>query len=232
MTVPRLFHVAVPGFVHSRSFRCIWLLEELGNVDFEVCMLRPKDPYGPQMREYGVLHSQKIPTLLLDGEEIAESGVISQVLANHFGRELGLLGAPEEKLEVMQWIAMAETCITFRIPLMPFLMNPDAGFDDLKSKAIEPMRHVFAANVERFETHFRERGSDFLLASGFSVADTMCGWSLFTFHGWGIMDLSTGSSPLTLAYLERLQKRQAFRRAEAYSNTEPGIYGRGCVRLN
>ena len=77
---PRLFHVAVPGFVHSRTFRCIWLFEELEDVDFEICMLRPRDPYGPQMREFGVLHSHKIPTLQMDGQEICESGVISSYL--------------------------------------------------------------------------------------------------------------------------------------------------------
>lgn len=195
-------------------------------------MLRPKDPYGPQMRQYGVRHSHKIPTLLIDDEEIAESGVISQVVAERFGTEKGLLGTPQEKLEVLQWIAMAETCITFRIPLIPALMNPEANRDDLKLKAIEPMWQVFAANVEMFEAHFRERRGDYLLKSGFSVADTMCGWSLFTFHSWGIMDLATGASPLTLTYLQRLQERPAFRRAEEYSQTQPGVYGRGCVRVN
>ena len=53
MSCPRLFHVAVPGVVHSRSFRCIWLLEELDVSDFEICMLYPGKPYVNQMRKYG-----------------------------------------------------------------------------------------------------------------------------------------------------------------------------------
>ena len=76
MTRPRLYHVTVPGFVHSRTFRCIRLFEELGAQDFETCMLNPKEPYGPKMREHGVLHSHKIPTLQIDGHEISESSVI------------------------------------------------------------------------------------------------------------------------------------------------------------
>ena len=68
MSRPRLFHVAVPGFVHSRSFRCIWLLEELGIDEFEICMVEPSEPrYGPQMRQYGFRCSRKLPTLQLEG---------------------------------------------------------------------------------------------------------------------------------------------------------------------
>lgn len=193
---------------------------------------RPREPYAPQMREYGVVRSQKVPTLLLDGEEISDSGVISQIVAERFGRDQGLLGTPEERLEMLQWIAMAETCITLRISRIPALLDASKSLEELQSQAIGPMRQTFSANVDRFESHFQERGSDYLLASGFSVADTMCGWSLHTFHGWKIMDLDKGRSPLTLAYLERLRARTAFKRAEAYSATTPGLYRRGCVRLN
>lgn len=228
MSECRLFHVAVPGVVQSRAFRCLWLLEELANVDFEVCMLRPGEPYGQQMRHFGVSNSEKVPTLLLGKEEIGESGVISQVLAERFGASSGFNVSPAEKVELLQWVAMAETCITFRIPLLPKLMKGGLPSKELKSEVIEPMQAVFDQNTARFETHFQERQSEFLLASGFSIADTMCGWSLHTFHEWGIMDLAKGRTPLTLAYLERLRERPAFKLAEAYGETEPGLYARGC----
>ena len=94
MSSPRLYHVAVPGIVHSRTFRCIWLLEELGVDDFEICMLNPKEPYAPQMRKYGVRHSHKLPTLQLDDLEVGESGVISQLLAERYEAQCPLLGTP------------------------------------------------------------------------------------------------------------------------------------------
>ena len=231
MSCPRLYHVAVPGFVHSRSFRCIWLLEELGIDEFEVCMLEASEPYAPQMREYGVEHCHKVPTLQLNGQEIAESGVISQVLAETYQSERCLLGLPEERLELLQWMAMAETCITFRIPWLPALMNEETSLQELHSGVIRPMKQIFRDNVARFEARFAQAGSEYLLESGFSVADTMCGWSLHTFHTWGIMDLDTGSSPRSLAYLERLQERPAFKSAERYEEVPPGLYGRGCVAI-
>jgi glutathione S-transferase len=231
MPRPRLYHVAVPGFAHSRAFRCIWLFEELGIDDFEICMLNPGKPFTPQMRKYGVIRSQKIPTLQIDSDEISESGVISQVIAEKYQAHCSLLGTPAERLEMLQWIAMAETCITLRIPSLPSLMSDRKSLSELRSEVVQPMRQVFRENIARFETHFGERKSEYLLASGFSVADTMCGWSLHTFHSWGIMNLDTGDSPNTSAYLRRLQGRPAFKSAEKYAEAAPGLYGRGCVAL-
>ena len=45
------------------------------------------------------------------------------------------------------------------------------------------------------------------------------------------MDLNAGDSPRTLAYLKRLQERLAFKSAEKYAETTPGLYGRGCNRI-
>jgi glutathione S-transferase len=200
--------------------------------DFEICMLKPGKPYAQQMREYGVTHSHKIPTLQIDDLEVGESGVISQVLAERYAKGRSLLGASAERVETLEWIAMAETCITFRIPSIPSLMDKGKSLPEIQSEVVEPMRHVFRDNIARFESHFEERGSEYLLASGFSVADTMCGWSLNTFHSWGLMDLNTGASPLTLAYLERLRSRPAFKNAEKYAEVPPGRYRRGCIAIS
>jgi len=195
--------------------------------NYQVCLLNPRQPYGPQMREYGVAHSHKVPTLQMDGLEIGDSGVISQVLAEKYTSDASLAGTPAERLDMLQWVSMAETCITFRVPLLPALMNPEKSLAELQAEALDPMRAVFKANIARFESHFEQSESEFLLASGFSIADTMCGWSLFTFHRWGIMDLVTGESPRTLAYLQRLQARPAFKAAERYEDVSPGLYSRG-----
>ncbi len=222
----RIFHMGIPGHLHARTFRCIWLLEELGVEDFEVCMVTPGVPYVPQLREHGMQVATKLPALLMDGEEIGESGVICQLLAERFQAQQNLLGRDNERIEMLQWIGFAETCVMFRVPLLPALMDPGKDLEALHEEVIDPYWRVLAGNIERFEAHFRARGSDYLLASGFSVADTMCGWSLHTFHNWGLMDLSAGDSPLTLAYLERLQARPAFVRAEQYAELEPGLHPR------
>ena len=222
----RLFHMAVPGRIHARTFRCIWLLEELGVKGFEVCMLTPGEPYVPQLRKYGLQSATKLPTLEMDGQEISESGVICQLLAERFRTERNLLGTIEERTDLLQWIGFAETCVTLRVPLMPLLMDPTKRLDQLREEVIAPQWRVLEGNIERFEVHFRRHKSEYLLASGFSVADTMCGWSLFIFHDWGLMDLGAGKSPLTHAYLERLKARPAFQSAEKYAELDPGIHHR------
>lgn len=227
----RLFHVAIPGFVHSRSFRCIWLLEELGVDNFDVYMLSTKETFATQMKKYGVKHAFKIPVLQMGGQEITESGVICQVLAEHYQSQCNLLGKPNERIEMLQWLAIAETCITFRAPLLTRLLNVDKTLAELQAEVIQPSRESFQKNIAVFEEHFEERGTDYLLESGFSVADAMCGWSLHTFNAWGILDLNKGESPKTLAYLERLQARAGFKQAEKYSEATPGLYERGCVPI-
>jgi glutathione S-transferase len=229
MTIPRLYHVTVPGFVQSRAFRCIWILEELGVEDYEVCLLNGREPYAPQMTAYGVQRSHKVPTLQVDGREMAESGVICQFLAEAYGNDGALLGTSDERFERMYWISMAETCISFRIPFLPTLMDPTSSLDEIRSRTIEPMKGVYKANIQRFEAHFAEHDREFLLDSGFSIADAMCGWSLFLFNSWGLMDLTVGDSPQTLAYLQRLQARPAFQATEKYADLSPGLYCRGGI---
>jgi glutathione S-transferase len=208
------------------------LLEELGVEDFEVCLLTPGQPYAAQMQNYGAQHSLKVPTLLMDGQEIGESSVISQIIAERYQNHRQLLGKPEERIEMLQWIAMAETCITFRIPLLPKLMGGSLDLSGLQAEIINPMEQTFTNNIARFESHFEERGTEYLLASGFSIADTMCGWSLQTFNAWGLMDLNAGASPKTLVYLKRLQARPAFKNTEKYAAVAPGVYGRECVPVS
>lgn len=226
MPLIRLFHMAVPGRIHARTFRCLWLLEELEVTPFEVCMVTPGQPYVPQLREYGMRQVTKLPALSLDGQEIGESGVICQILAERFNEKINLLGNADERIELLQWIGFAETCVMLRVPYMPLLLDPSKDIDAIRTEVIEPQWQVLAGNIEKFESHFRERQSPYLMESGFSVADTMCGWSLYTFHSWGLMDLATGNSPLTLAYLERLRARPAFNRAEKYAELEPGLHER------
>ena len=224
MSSIRLFHMAVPGKLHARTFRCLWVLEELDARPFEVCMLTPGQPYAPQMREYGMQLATKLPALLMDGKEIGESGVICQLMAERFQSRNDLLGTESERVDRMQWAGFAETAIMLRVPYLQILMDPEKNMAAIRNEVIEPQKQIIAANLSRFESHFQSRGTPYLLESGFSIADAMCGWSLYTLHGLGIIDMNDGSSPLTQDYLERLQRRPAFIRTEKYAELAPGLY--------
>ncbi|MEM7466680.1 MAG: glutathione S-transferase family protein [Pseudomonadota bacterium] len=220
----RLFHMAVPGRLHARTFRCLWLLEELAVKPFDLCMVTPGEPYVPVMREHGMRHLTKLPALLFDGQEVGESGVICQLLAECFQDKRNLLGAEDERLERLQWSAFAETCVMLRLPYKQKIMDSNTTLETIRAEVIAPQQEVLKGNIERFEAHFRDQNTDYLLKSGFSIADTMCGWSLYTFSNWGLFDINGEDSPLTLSYLERLRARPAFRRTEAYAELSPGLY--------
>ncbi|MDD9923811.1 MAG: glutathione S-transferase family protein [Boseongicola sp.] len=222
--LPKIFHVVIPGFAHSRSFRCIWLLEELG-VEYEVIMVQTGVPFREQMAPYGVTRSTKIPTMLFQGREIGESGVICQVLAEEFADQRSFLGTSDERLEMLEWVAFAESCITFLIPCWPVMLRPGSTVEELTKKAFNPMRRVIGRNVEHFEAHLGARGSEFLLESGLSIADMMCGYSLHSLDNWGLIDLS--EAPHVTAYLERLRQREAFKRALTCDALELGTHRRG-----
>ena len=227
MPAIRLFHMAVPGKLQARTFRCLWTLEELEARPFEVCMVIPGQPYAPQMREYGMQRATKLPALFMDGKEISESAVICQVLAERFQSKKNLLGTEDERIERMQWMAFAETAMMLRVPYLPILMDPTKDMNAIRAEVIEPQKQIIAGNVARFEAHFGDHGTPYLLKSGFSIADTMCGWSLYTLTGLGLIDLREGNSPLTLAYFTRLQERAAFKRTEKYAELSPGLYTQG-----
>ena len=216
--------MAVPGKLHARTFRCLWVLEELEVRPFEVCMVTPGQPYAPQMRDYGMQRATKLPALLMDDKEISESSVICQILAERFRHKKNLLGTEQERIERMQWVAFAETAMMLRVPYLPILMDPAKDMNAIREEVVEPQKQIIAANLARFEAHFNDRGTPYLLESGFSIADAMCGWSLYTLGALGLIDLSAGNSPLTHAYFTRLQARPAFIRTEQYAELSPGLY--------
>ena len=214
--------MAIPGKLHARSFRCLWVLEELGVRPFEVCMLIHGQPYAPQMREYGMLQATKLPALLMNGKEIGESSVICQILAESFQSEKQLLGEDDERVERMQWMGFAETFMMLRVPYLATLMDPSSHITTIQNEVIEPQKQIIENNIEYFEAHFKDRQTPYLLRSGFSIADVMCGFSLNTFSILGVIALNPTKTPLTFEYLQRLRARPAFERTEKYAELAPG----------
>lgn len=81
-----------------------------------------------------------------------------------------LLGSPNERPELLQWVGFAEACIMLRVPLMPSLMDPRKSLEDLRAEVIAPQWQVFKGNIGRFEAHFRDRILQVAACSGCRVA--------------------------------------------------------------
>lgn len=188
----------------TRSFRALWALEEFGE-PFELVEMTRAEKVEAEHRERHPLG--KVPAID-DGEGIVyESTAILLHLAD-LHPEKGLAPAPgtHERALLYQWLFYAMT--ELEVPLVEVHVQ--------KAYRDSPDEAIMAASSERFakaiavvEAELATR--DYILESGFSIADIVLG-EMLTFAGY--MEMMDGL-PNAAAYLERLRERPAHQRASA-----------------
>ncbi len=203
MTDTILHHVA-----HSRSFRILWLLKEMG--------------LNPQIKPYKIMDGSlrtpeflaispggRVPALEIDGKTLFESAAITDYLVESRAEHgLGRPAGHAERQEYLEWTNFAETMAS-RIEALNlswiFLRDPAMRSDTVCK--IEARR--LAAAIEALELHLA--GRDYILASGFSAADTMMGFNLISAPYYVHLD----PFPRVQAYVARISARPAFLTARA-----------------
>lgn len=190
----------------SRSFRVLWLLHEL-NLPVEVI---------PYAIDDGSLHTpafkslspaRRVPVLEHDGQVLCESGAIVQYLCETYPKA-GLMppigGA--ERADWLQWLSYSETLGTSIQNLnMQHLFVTDPTLRSVHVMGTETKRLAIA--LKPIEAALQDR--DYLLASGFSAADIMMGFTLQSaFHF-----VRGDKFRKTHAYMDRLAARDAYQSA-------------------
>lgn len=200
MSVLRLHHVP-----WSRSFRVLWLLQEMGLTP-EIVRYRIG---GPEMRAPDLLSRSpggRIPALEVDGTSIFESGAIVQYLCET-RPEHGLGRAPghPERVAYLEAIGFAETMASLieQLNLNHVFLRPPAK----PSPAVVKLNTLrLGASLQALEGMVQ---GEYLLPGGFSGADAMLGFNLFAAPYFVDMDAFGGLK----AYWARLQARPAFQAA-------------------
>lgn len=202
MTI-RLHHVSA-----SRSFRVLWLLQEMG-LEPDVVLYRITDGSlrTPEFR--AISPAGRVPALEIDDQVLFESAAITEYLCDtrpNFG--LGRPVGHPERYRYLEWLSYAET-MAGRIEALNlswiFLRDPA-----MRSEAvckIEARR--LSATLEPLELLFGKQ--DFLLPSGFSAADTMLGFNLMAAPYYLRLD----PFPNVRAYMDRIEARPAYQSARA-----------------
>jgi glutathione S-transferase len=192
----------------ARSFRPLWMLEELG-LPYDLKML----PFPPRVfaKEYLALNPLGTIPLLIDGDtRMTESSGICHYLGTRYGPTPLLVGADEPAFGAfLNWMYFSDATLTFPQTLVlrysqlepEERRNPQVA-DDYAKWFFGRLRAVEAGTA----------AAETLCAGRFTAADIVIGYAL---RLAGNIGLAGNFGPNVAAYWQRLQARDGFKRAVA-----------------
>ncbi|RUP25555.1 MAG: glutathione S-transferase family protein [Curvibacter sp.] len=195
--------------VSARSFRPLWMLEEL-SLPYRLRML----PFPPRVWQRDFLADNPLGTvpLLEDGPvRMTESAAICQYLTSRIpGTSLAVTPEEPDYAQWLNWLHQGEATLTFPQTLV------------LRYGRFEPMERRQPQVVEDYSRWFLARlkmvdaaligDAPWLCAGRFTAADVSVGYALMLASHLGLLERM---SPAIQAYWQRLQERPAFARALA-----------------
>ncbi|MCA0274284.1 MAG: glutathione S-transferase family protein [Proteobacteria bacterium] len=191
----RLHHVPF-----SRSFRILWLMNEMG-LEFEVTEYSITDGSLRKPDYLAKSPAGRVPALEIDGITLFESGAITEYLCEtRPDHGLGRTPGHPERAAFLEWLHYAETMAHLIANLnlqWVFLRDPA-----MRSPTLLKMEaRRLALTLAPLEATLARQ--DYLLASGFSGADTMLGYNLLAVPHFVRLD----PYPAIRAYIDRIARR-------------------------
>ena len=191
----------------ARSFRALWALEELG-LDYELMML----PFPPRMfkKEYlGINPLGTIPAFFDGDTFMTESSAIAQYLAERYGQ--GKLNIPVDDARYgayLNWLHFGEATLTFpqTLVLRYTRLEPE---ERRVPQVAEDYKKWFLGRLRAVEASL-EKTSPWILGDTFTAADISVAYALMLAEN---LNMENEFGPNTGAYWQRIQQRDAFRRA-------------------
>ena len=190
----------------ARSLRPLWALEEMG-LPYEVEIL----PFPPRMfnREYLGVNSLGTVPYFVDGDtEMTESAGICQYLVDRYQQyDFGLRPEHAEYGAYLNWLHHSDATLTFpqTIAMRYYYLEPTPE----KQAVADDYAKWFIARLRRLDQHLEN--NDYLVDKRFTIADIAVGYALYLGRA---LKFEERYQPQTLAYLQRLMERPAFRRAD------------------
>lgn len=202
MTI-RLHHVPF-----SRSFRVLWMLEEL-SLEAEIVphSIRKGTMRVPEMLE--ISPAARAPALEIDGTTMIESGAIIEYLAETYPEAgLGVFAGAPDRARYLQLIHFAETQagLVEQLNLQHvFLRDPAL----VSPTVIKLNTRRLAVTLSALEGLLGN--NEFLLPTGFSAADIMMGFNLMAAPYY----VPLSDYPALASYRSRLEARPSYQAARA-----------------
>jgi glutathione S-transferase len=210
MKRPLLYHCR-----QARSFRVLWMLEELG-VEYELRVL----PFPPRVhaREYLEINPLGTIPYYIDGDlRMTESSMICHYLAQRCTSPKLRIDPDEPGYGAyLNYLSYGEATLTF--PLAVHLRYTRIEPQERRlPQAAEDYRRFFAGRLKWIEEPLDTQ--QYLCGDRFTAADVSVGYALRLGRYLGMDEMY---KPQITGYLERLEKRPAFQRALGAEGTMAG----------
>ena len=192
--------------VSARSFRPLWLLEEIG-LSYELAML----PFPPRVlsRTYLELNPLGTVPMLTDGAmRMTESAAICQYLAARFSAGRLDVGRDEPDFgPYLNYLHFGEATLTFPQTLVLRYAHFESG-ERKQPQVADDYAKWFLARQRTLEPLLA--GREYLCAGRFTAADVSVGYALLLAQHLGLAERFT---PSVTEYWKRLQARPGFQAA-------------------
>jgi glutathione S-transferase len=194
--------------ISARSFRPLWLLEELG-LPYDLRIW----PFPPRARDKRFFEHNPLGTVpaFFDGDvRMSESAAICQYLAErHSPRALDVGIDEPARADYLNLLHFGEATLTFpqTLVLRYRRFEPD---ERKQPQVADDYAKWFLARLRSLQP--RLEANEWLCAGRFTAADVSVGYALML---GGYLDLGAQFTPAVAAYWQRLQARAGFQRALA-----------------
>jgi glutathione S-transferase len=192
--------------VSARSFRPLWMLEEL-QLPYELKML----PFPPRVHARSFLESNPLGTVpfLVDGAtRLSESAAMCQYLACTYGEvHINVASGEPAYGAYLNWLHLSDATLTFPQTLVLRYQHFEPP-QRRQPQVVEDYQRWFLARLRVVDIALQQQ--EYLCAGRFTAADVAVGYALMLADHLGLQ----GRLPPAVAqYWLRLQQRPAFQRA-------------------
>ncbi|MDD9316669.1 glutathione S-transferase family protein [Acinetobacter lactucae] len=160
----------------SRSFRILWLLEEI-NQPYELKSYFRDKTTNLAPQELKKIHPLgKSPVIELNGKVIAESGAIVEILIEKFAPQLMPAKDSDSYLDYLQWVHFSESSA-----MVPYLLNIFNSIELKSGTQLKFLDQYAHAELDKVFSYLDQQlvGKKFLVGNSLTGADFMIGFVVY-----------------------------------------------------
>lgn len=160
----------------SRSFRILWLLEEI-NQPYELKSYFRDKTTNLAPQELKNIHPLgKSPVIELNGKVIAESGAIVEILIEKFAPQLMPAKDSDSYLDYLQWVHFSESSA-----MVPYLLNIFNSIELKNGTQLKFLDQYAHAELDKVFSYLDQQlvGKKFLVGNCLTGADFMIGFVVY-----------------------------------------------------